>query len=546
MADEEAQLLLDRVLERVEVGQRGGRRGLGAQHLAVGPVAAAVEGELHGGPEVVVAAVRPLAHLAVDVGLHAADHAVVCEVVLGDALAPHHRDGRVHAVQGGEAGAEAYELADVTQEVGRRAVVDECRQRRLVQAYVHRSLHDEVRKFVGGVGAVGVRTAGAEVLERHVAGEVLGRVLVEDPGHAGHLDPEALEQFLRAVARQATGGEVRLVERMQVVVHAPGRVRGAVLLEQQHDLCEPDELQGLAEGTRGVGADPAAGLGDLQQLVGALRRGTGGQPLGLTGVPAGQHVRRLAHHHDRLQEAQLVVVVGVGRVQFGDACLGGGGDAAETLLQEDVAVTGAELAGAVLRLELDVDDARVHGDAPCAFGQVGEVVLLHGAAAPVGKDLVAQYALVLVADVVGVLLAGGDRVELGLEPAPRDLRADDGAARLEGRHADDQLIGEDGDRLLGADALECGGPADARGEALRLPVAARVRERALDADRRAEREIVLAQPRHPVAARTRLALGLRRHHRHDRHLSVRAGGGAGATLRRPAPLRSAGGVLVTR
>ena len=83
-----------------------------------------------------------------------------------------------------------------------------------------RALEEHVRDLVGGVAAVLLDSAHGDELTGGVAPGGLGGERRPDLVHLGDLETEEIEDLLRPLAVDPAGGEIGLVEAVQVLVHA--------------------------------------------------------------------------------------------------------------------------------------------------------------------------------------------------------------------------------------------------------------------------------------------------------------------------------------
>ena len=202
------------------------------------------------------------AHQALD------DGAVAVEVRLGQALAEH-GDRQVD-------------------HVGRGVVVTSHVDGGTQQAHAAGGLEEQARQVVGGVGPVGQQPA-----QRHG----LDGTDVADAGHvvAVQLDQETLDQFQRAVGGDACGGEVGLVEVVEVDVDASGGVGG-------DHVGEPQGLQGLVERVCRAGGHGVADACDLAELGSTAWRGGVGQAARRVGIGACVLDHGVVAHGERQRE----------------------------------------------------------------------------------------------------------------------------------------------------------------------------------------------------------------------------------------------------
>lgn len=357
---------------------------------------------------------------------------------------------------------------------------------------MHRRLDAHEGEVVGDVVALGVLTAGNEVLEEAVPGEPLGGILVADLVEVVELDPDAVEQLLSGFPRDLPGVEVGLIVRIDVLVEPSGRDRmpGGFRLEEH--LYEPEGLARLVEGGRGLFGHPRADLRNARELGTPRRVGLPpGQLAREDGIAPAVFARGLAAENDRLKEADAGGVVGVAEAAFRELSRRAVADAREADLQ-NLLVFDGEVPDAVVEVVAGGENVVLHGGERLG-GHVGGGQLAGRPALPVGQDL-PQPPLGLVGDVKGVGGAFFHRVELLFKPFPRVLGEDLAAARGDAVAPDDQLLRPDGDRQLPADFEErLGAPEDDRFP-LRFAVALGQQDRPVRLDHRHLRVQVADQP----------------------------------------------------
>ncbi len=272
------------------------------------------------------------------------------------------------------------------------------------------------------------------------------------------LDPEAGQQFLRLFTGHRSLGHVLLVEGGQVLVEVPG-AHGvpSVHLGDGPEVDEPVHLQCFPEVARGVGWDPAAGFGDLEQLGLAGRVGfLGGHLFGQSGVALGEEDHRVARDVHCGQFLELLGGVGIVeivqfRLAFGDLPL-----EVQHALAVDSSVEGRVPGGPLLH-ELGVEAGFVEG-LPL-LGDQGEGLVAHAAPPPVGDDLLRVEVDVLRGDGIARHLSGVEDLQVLPRMAVQLGKGGHGAG---GRAAlaDDQFVRANEDRLPLAEVLEVQGPHD--------------------------------------------------------------------------------------
>ena len=451
-----------------------------AQALAPA-VAAVVQGELQGRAQVDVGRGGPLVHLA-RMGHHAA---AVVPVPGGRQRNPgrqEHGGAGAVVVDGGEAHAFPHQSADRQQERLGAVRVDAHAQVGLVGAGMARRGQAHVGHRVGGVGAVGSLAADGEVLEGAVAREEAGGVAGDRPDPLRELDPQAVHELLGGLGGDEAPLQVRLEVGGQHLVQPAQVERHGVFRQDPAHLDEPDHLHRFPEPARGLGRHPPAGGGDGLQLGPARGSGGEGQPLGLLGVALPQADDRRAAEARGPVELDALQAVPVGRLQVAQPLLGLGLEAGEALGENDVLEIGSMFAHVGAPLGVVVHHPGVHGHPGGLFGQPGQVGLLQGTAPPEREDLLAQAALLLLGDPVGVLVPVGKVVQLRLDPFPGQLRIHRPGPAGGARVADDELVVEDGHRQFRAGGQEPQGAAHLGAGSGVLPVGPGVEGRARNAE----------------------------------------------------------------
>ena len=375
--------------------------------------------------------------------LHAADDAVVSRVAQGNAAVDQSGDDDFVVVHGGNAHAEAGQLAGPVQEFVRSALPYADGERRGGQTNVRAGFHGHIRDFVSGVQSLFVLAAHAEVLEHRVTGECLCGNLVARFIHVVELDPDAVDQLLCEF-----GGYVliRFIERIHVLVEATGRNGVAAGFDLQHHLHEPERLAGLVEIGCAVLRHALAVLGDLQKL-----RFSGGVLLGsrklsgLLRIAVRETDRRVVRNDHGLIELLLAHIFGVRAVdvlhRFHHFC----NDAAEADLH-DLAVVDANVSDAAIEIVAYRKDARRDR----VFGllrHIGVRQSAGGFALPVLERLV-QLGRSFFRNLERVGDSAAHGFKFLLHPIVREFRADFGGTGIFRNGADNQLIIPDGDRQL--------------------------------------------------------------------------------------------------
>ena len=440
--------LLDLFLKIVVGGKGvGGGQVVVNEHAALA-ADAVVQYQLQHAAQVDVSQGGVLMHTALQVGLHAAAGVPVPGFAKRHALVQHHADADVVVVEGGEAGAQRDALNYLAQEgvgVLGHGVADG--EGGLVHLHVHSSLEDHVGQVVDRVLTVGVDAAHAQVLEHGIAGSVFRGLGVLEQAGLGELDPQAVQQLLCAVLIQAAGLHVSFIVGVDQLIEAARVVGGGVLLHQQTALIEVEGLQGFLHGLGRVFRHLVADAGDLGQLSAALRIGAFCRHLfGQFAVAVGQGDDALGGHKQGLEIIIPLEITGFGDVQFGAAGLDAGHDAGDAVLEQP-AVTGSHLAEAADGFAVDVDGAVV----PQGLGLVrdlGQPLLVGGAAFPVGADLVQETLAVFFVEDEGVVFTFVDGVQLVIEDAPAVVRGQQAASGLAAGRTHDQLAVVDADALF--------------------------------------------------------------------------------------------------
>ena len=156
------------------------------------------------------------------------------------------------------------------------------RQRRLRELQLRRHLAAKDRHVVRHVVAVCVHAADDQVLEHRVAAEGERTHVVAQLADLRKFDPEAAEQLLFPLRRNAAL-HVVFVAAPGVLVKAAGAHAVAVGVDLQAKVQEPEALQCLMEGLGAFAGDLVADTGDLEQLVLPLAFGLRGLGLGEDG-----------------------------------------------------------------------------------------------------------------------------------------------------------------------------------------------------------------------------------------------------------------------
>ena len=351
-------------------------------------------------------------------------------------------------MEGGEAGAQRDALNYLAQEgvgVLGHGVADG--EGGLVHLYVHGGLEDHVGQVVDRVLTVGVDAAHAQVLEHGIAGGVFRGLGVLEQAGLGELDPQTVQQLLGALLIKAACLHVGFIVGVDQLIEAARVVGGGVLLHQQAALIEVKGLQGLLHGLGRIFRYLMADAGDLGQLGTALRIGAFSCHLfGQVAVAVSQGDDTLGGHQQGLQVIIPLKIAGLGDIQFRPAGLDAGHDAGDAVLEQP-AVTGSHLAEAADGFAVDVDGAVI----PQGLGLVrdlGQPLLIGGAAFPVGADLVQETLTVFLVEDEGIVFAVVDGVQLVIEYAPAVVRGQQAASGLAAGRTHDQLAVVDADALF--------------------------------------------------------------------------------------------------
>ena len=152
--------------------------------------------------------------------LHAADEAVVARRFDRHAPIQQRGDDHLVALEGRHPAAGLRSLHGyVPQQVG-RALVDAERHGRIVQQQTARALEEHVGDLVGGVDAVLRDAPQGDELPGGVASRGRGGERGPDLVHLGDLEAEEIEDLLSPFARDPPGGQIVLVEAVQVLIDA--------------------------------------------------------------------------------------------------------------------------------------------------------------------------------------------------------------------------------------------------------------------------------------------------------------------------------------
>ena len=383
-------------------------------------------------------------------GLDAAGGAPVAGIGEGEALLEERRDHRVVAMERRRGARQQVHLAQAPQ-VGLRVHAGGVAgvHVRVAQAQHLGGLEEDPGQIADRAGAV----------RRHAAerDDLIGRRAAEEPvaevrHHrevVGQLQHQAADQLkgLRDAAppldRIGDAGHVALEVGIEPGVEAAHREAGvdALLVLGQEE--QPDGLDRLAQRLGGLRRHLAAGGGDGAEALGAGHvsgsPALAGADLCLLGQAPGVVDEALDGHAQR-------------PVEGGALGIGGGLGLATRRLGPDVGQAAAQdlrdvgdRVGDGLGLPLEVEDEAVVEleRARVAVPPLGEVadVVLH----PEGEDLPVQDGDVLVADAVGVQLAGLHRQELGPDAGAPTLGVDDDAhAAAGGGPREEVVVAHDG------------------------------------------------------------------------------------------------------
>ena len=203
---------------------------------------------------------------------------------------------RFRVVKRGLAPTLAADLACTQQELRRGLTADLHVGTRLEQLHVVHAVEDQIADLVDAVSAVRGNAAGVDVRKIGIGTALLERHAdLRRGGLVVELDPEALKQLERLIARQASFGDVGAIERNHMLIEAARAVGvPGVKLARHSQMHKPVHLQRLMEGLRLMGRHDGAVLRDGKQI---------GLPLGI-GLLRGHLARKLlvasAENHNGL------------------------------------------------------------------------------------------------------------------------------------------------------------------------------------------------------------------------------------------------------
>ena len=391
--------------------------------------------------------------LAEGTHLDTAGAAAFAGVLQGLALAHQLLHVSVRIEHGRIAMAQADDLHAGLQELVGGVLRDMDRKARLQLVKFLLDLENHVGEVVHAAVAVLVDTADVDVRE-----VVIGTGLAGGDAHLGRgrlvveLDPQAAQEFLRLLVGEGALLHALLVEGIEVLVDVAG-VHGipSVQLRDRPEMHEPVHLDGLPEVAGGMGRDPVADGGDLLELGLALRVGAfRGHLFRQGGVALGEKDRGVAGNAHGVQLLLLVGGLGVFDViQGGDVLL----DPrlhVQKALPVHPAVHGGVAGGALLH-ELGKHTGMVRLFP--LLGHVAEDALALRLALPVGNHLTLIGVDVLLADVIGLQLAGVQDMEV-LHGVAGEFREGRDRLGLGAALTHNELVRADVDGLLRADLIE--------------------------------------------------------------------------------------------
>ena len=250
------------------------------------------------------------------------------------------------------------------------------------------------------------------------------------------LRPEALEQLLRGREGETAAVEIALKIGEQVLVKAAEREAAGVGLDLEQDEEKPDGLESFTEVAGGIFRERGADHGEFREL--ALAGGVG-LNCGLLGGEGGETAHEFGGSIEG-DERGLVEDFAVRILRTGFEDLSAKSGDAETEpggnVRQDVALGVVGL--------VEGEGAATDGGANLRIETGGDGVF-KCFAAPVREDFLAQFANLFGSDVERVLRAGGQRVQLAVDPVDGTLRRDDAHARQQCAIADEDFIRMDGD-----------------------------------------------------------------------------------------------------
>jgi len=210
--------------------------------------------------------------------------------------------------------------------------------------------------------------------------------------------------------------EVLAQERQEDLVEPSQGVGNASVVEHHPQVNEPDGLERLPEAARRLGRNPAADLGDLQQLASSPGVALFASHLaGEARVTRGEAQHAVAGDRSGAQEPVFLLAFRAGGVEPGHALLDPPADPPEPQLDEPRVIGGA-VSHAVGELVLDEEHRRPQGFLRLGRKQFG-AALPRPSCSPERQDLGAENGLVFLGDVELLeLLAGAEEIELGFDP----------------------------------------------------------------------------------------------------------------------------------
>ena len=228
------------------------RRLLVQSHLLSGhQTDALIQGILHGTAEVHIHGCRPLPGFPV-MGHHTAAVVPVPGVLRLIAGIQQHLVSHRIAVNGRETGTLRHQCCHRIQKFLRAGLGYPDREPRLMGLHLTGGLQCHVGDRIRAVAAVPFLSAHRQVLELVISGEVVRRVGGDRPYPFRILQPQSVHQFLTEIRGNAPRRQIRLVERVRVLVE-PARIQGQWIFGQNAaDLDEPHELKRFVEGLRRI------------------------------------------------------------------------------------------------------------------------------------------------------------------------------------------------------------------------------------------------------------------------------------------------------